>query len=121
VSALWKRVYATVFPKAEANAARKQLTKLANERFDPLPWISVDEERWGIRSELWDLAQLACAERKHTTLGLRHVGGPLVVVEFRGRVLLVDGTHRVNEWLSVGSPGEHEVLIVSYLSDVHDP
>ena len=110
----WKRALAAVFPSADKAHAREQLTKLANERFEELPWVTVNEQTWLIRSEQWNLEQLTQPERKHNAVRLPQFDGPIVVVEFRGRSLLVDGTHRVNWWLQNGLSELREVLIVSY-------
>jgi len=59
--------------------------KLANERFDGIPWVPVDEDNWVVRLESWDLAKLRAPERKRSTVKLPQFDGPIVVVEFRGR------------------------------------
>lgn len=113
-SALWRCAYAAVFPGALLNAARQQLTKLANERFDGEAWLPVTEDKWEIRWEAWPWERVTVSERKHADAGPRRVEGPLVVVQFRGRELLVDGTHRVNTWLAGEHPAVLDVLIVSH-------
>ena len=107
-------MYAAVYPGATPTTAREQLTKLANERFEELAWINVDEENWSIRSESWNLAKLQQPERKHPFIKLPQFDGPIIVVEFRNRELLVDGTHRVNYWSDRGQSIEREVLIIQY-------
>jgi hypothetical protein len=114
MSELWKRALGAVLPNHSPPTAFEQLTKLANERFDDTPWLPVTERDWSIRSELWGPVELQIPERKHADAALPQFEGPLVVVEFKGRVLLVDGTHRVNYWRANGFPSQREVLVVAY-------
>ena len=111
---LWKRALGAVLPNHHPPAAFEQLTKLANERFGDTPWLQVNELDWSIRSEMWGPVELQIPERKHRDANLPQFDGPLVVVEFRGRVLLVDGTHRVNYWIANGFSPQREVLVVAY-------
>ena len=114
MSELWKRALGAVLPHHPPAAAFEQLTKLANERFDDATWPPVNERDWTIRSEMWSPRELEFPERKHSDAYLPQYDGPLVVVEFKGRVLLVDGTHRVNYWIENGFPAQREVLVVTY-------
>jgi hypothetical protein len=65
------------------------------------------------RKEQWGTEALGQLTRGHGGIaGPRtRLDGPIVLVEYEGRVLVLDGNHRINTWVQKNDPGLHSVNI----------
>lgn len=108
---LWTLAYATLIPKRDDSRA-ETLNRLANERFDGMSALELNARTCSIREEVWATELFREVEPKHAGADPKRDGGVIIVVECRGRKLLVDGNNRVNRWLKEGSRDSHRVLVI---------
>jgi hypothetical protein len=89
----------------------KSFKELARDR----PMLSRDN--LSPKAEEWPFSSLAKLQRKHTRTEIQGCEDtPIVVVRYRNRDCLIDGTKRINKWLAEGRDSPHKV----YLLEVTD-
>ena len=108
---LWDLVFRTLKPKA-TESPQECLNRLVRERIADKKLV-VDASTATIRKELWPTADLKRLRRRHDRTNDKDDRRPIVVVEYKGEPLLIDGNHRVNRWLSRSPFPEHEVLRIA--------
>jgi len=113
----WNLVYETLMPKECDASPNACLNRLTNERLRGLSKVSINLNTANIREELWPTGKLKTLDIKHKRMHDFEGVRPIVVVEIYNKLLLVDGSHRVNRWLSMGLNQEHRVLLISLNSD----
>ena len=115
----WTQAYATLIPKKDESHA-ETLNRLVNERFNGLPALELNTRTCSIREDVWATECLRALEPKHARADPKRDGGVIIVVECRGRKLLVDGNNRVNRWLREGSRASHRLLVIEYRGEQRD-
>ncbi len=73
--------------------------------------LDIREEQITSRAEEWPLEELARLPRAHDE---RHQHGshdPVILVEYDGALRLLDGNHRINNWVARQDRGPHRVHI----------
>ena len=108
---LWDLVFRTLKPKT-AESPQACLNRLVRERISNKKLV-VDSSTSDIRRELLPTAELKRLVRKHDRTNDIDDRRPIVVVEYEGQPLLIDGNHRVNCWLASSPIPEHDVLWIS--------
>jgi hypothetical protein len=65
------------------------------------------------RTEQWGIEKLRQLTRGHNGVATSpaQLYGPIVLVEYRGRVVVLDGNHRINTWVKLNDPALHAVNI----------
>jgi hypothetical protein len=111
VANLWDLVFRTLKPKA-TESPQECLNRLVRERISDKKLI-VDETTATIREEIWPTSELKRLKRKHDRMNDKDDRRPIVVVRYNSELLLVDGNHRVNRWLSNSPIPEHDVLLIA--------
>jgi len=112
---LWDQVHAAfeahrlpTDPNAQAalnRIAAKCLGSVEVESFDP--------SNCGVRQELLSAGDLRTLERYHRKTNPGRTHEPIVVLEFGGRRLVVDGNKRVNKWIADGALELRSVIIIT--------
>jgi hypothetical protein len=73
--------------------------------------LDIQPEQISSRRERWTVEALAKLPRGHTSKAGHDFACPIIVAEYPGKQLLLDGNHRINRWIDLGDSGEHEVNI----------
>jgi hypothetical protein len=107
----WDLVFRTLKPKA-TESPQECLNRLVRERISDKKLV-VDASTATIRRDLLSTLELQRLKRKHDRTNDKDDRRPIVVVEYKGEPLLVDGNHRVNRWLSSSRISEHDVLWIA--------
>lgn len=110
---LWARALAAIPVKKKDGTPQAALNRLANEYFRRKPAESFDPSRCTIKEVALSPEELASLETHHTDGAPRYTGGAIVVVEFDGRRVVVDGNNRVNYWRAQRDNQPHMALIVT--------
>ena len=116
---LWDLVHGTLNPKKSDVSTNACLNRLTNERLAGNV-ISLNPDTAMVRDERWLTEHLVRLDRKHERMHDFDDERPLVAVEHLGRLILVDGNHRVTRWLASGQAKERQVLIISLRGHVRD-
>ena len=110
-SELWDLVYGALWWERKDASPTACLNRLTNERLSGSK-LALDPTTAEVREEWWQTNELSRLERKHNKVHDFDDDRPIVVVEFEGRLILVDGNHRVTRWLASGHNVERQLLIV---------
>src|SRR5687767_13306843 len=94
---LWDVVFRTLKPKA-TETPQECLNRLVRERISDKKLV-VDASTAAIREERWPTSELKRLKLKHDRTNDKDDRRPIVVVDYKGEPLLIDGNHRVNRWL----------------------
>ena len=108
---LWALAFATLKPKA-SESARQCLNRLVRERIANKA-LEVNEKTAVIQKDLWPTENLRILKRWHERTNNIDDPRPIVVVQYRDEMLLIDGNNRVNRWLSDSQISEHSVLLIT--------
>ncbi len=108
---LWDLVFRILKPKA-AESPQECLNLLVRERISDKRLV-IDASTATIRRVLLPTLELKRLKRKHDRTNDKDDRRPIVVVEYEGESLLIDGNHRVNRWLSSSPIPEHDVLWIA--------
>ena len=114
---LWGLVYKTLKPKATDASPNACLNRLTNERLSGVPCVYLNEKTAVVRRAHWSTEGLSALDRKHKRMHDFEDDRPIVVVEYRGRKILIDGNHRVTRWLTTHAVKRHEVLLITPRDD----
>jgi hypothetical protein len=69
------------------------------------------------RREAWLTDKFATLTRGHASQVGKDFPCPIVLVEFLGEVLVLDGNHRINRWVATGDKASHAVNIHNLSGD----
>lgn len=110
-SELWALVNETLWWKPKDASPAACLNRLTNERLSGAK-VALGPGTAVVREERWLTYELSRLERKHSKAHDFDDNRPIVVVEFDGRLILVDGNHRVTRWIASGHNVERQLLII---------
>jgi len=112
---LWDQVYAAfeahrlpTDPSAQAALNRIAAKCLRSEEVK-----SFDPSNCGLRQELLSAEDLRTLERYHQKTNPQRTHDPIVVLEFEGRRLVVDGNKRVNKWVADATSQLRSAIIIT--------
>jgi hypothetical protein len=75
--------------------------------------FSVTPSSSTIRRELWPIARLTALRTRHAKTEPKDETRPIVLVEWQGCFLVIDGNTRINKWRKEGQTGFHSVIIIA--------
>jgi len=110
-NSLWTLIYQIVQPKNN-ETPNECLKRLVNER-DGVSSMRIDSETSDVSQASWTIERLAELDAKHCRINEYDDSRPIIVVDLEGRMLLVDGNHRVAKTLKNGFPGERKVIVIT--------
>jgi len=110
---LWNLALTTLRPK-QGETPEKCLNRLVRERIADKK-LEVNAMTAQIRLEVWATERLRELKRKHDNTNDKDDRRPLVVVEYQNDKLLIDGNHRVNQWLSATQVSSHALVIITMM------
>lgn len=108
---LWDLVFRTLRPKA-TESSQQCLNRLVRERISDKN-VVVNSQTASIRKEVWPTSELKRLKTKHGRTNDEDDRRPIVVLEYKTELLIIDGNHRVNRWLSDSPIPEHDVLLIT--------
>ena len=99
------------------------LNRLLAKKIQPDGWTTnthstVRFDQISSRVEKWTSKDLGKLRRGHGSTFGEDFECPIIVVEFDGQRLLLDGNHRINRWLEKHDNREHAVNIHTITGDV---
>lgn len=116
---LWGLVHGTLNPKRSDASPNVCLNRLANERLSGAK-IALNPDTAVVREERWLASDLTRLDRKHGRTHDFEDDRPIVVLEHEGRLILVDGNHRVTRWLAACQNKECRLLIIRLRGEIRD-
>ena len=116
VSKLWDEALSLLdFHRKASDATPVDVVnRLVCERIAGALAVRLGPNTCAIREDYWPIDRLASTERKHQCDTPRHMIEPVIVVEYEGHALLIDGNNRVNEWLARGGNASRRVIVVRH-------
>jgi hypothetical protein len=90
------------------------LNRLLAKTFKPSDWTKnthLTFQRGDIRArrERWSTEALGALTRGHSDASGVDIPCPIILAEYAGATLVLDGNHRINRWVSAGDKRIHEV------------
>lgn len=73
--------------------------------------LDIKREQLKSRREQWITESLGKLARLHTSPTGQDVGCPIIIAEYEGVQRVLDGTHRINRWVTAGDTRVHDVNI----------
>jgi hypothetical protein len=73
--------------------------------------LNITPDQISSRRERWSTADLSQLDRAHTSVAGEDFDCPVVLVEYRGKVRVIDGNHRINRWVADQDKALHDVNI----------
>ena len=113
---LWRLAYSSLehHRKAKDHSANAVLNRLVNERFPSGPRLELNETTCVVSEHEYSTRELESFEKWHDRDTPARDGGSIVIVECRGRHLLIDGNNRVNRWIQENSSDLHNAIVIHH-------
>lgn len=115
---LWNRLDEVL--QLEANPVDKtgigKLNRLAKKGFPEINAISHEISHENSKIELVkELSVDSLGEYRlaHNRIGARAEGNPLIIIHWRGVNYIIDGTHRINAWVSNNYSGSFSAIVIT--------
>lgn len=93
-----------------------KLNRLAKKGFEEIKQIGYELNPDNSKIELIEgltLSSLGEYRRAHNKIGARAEGSPLIVIAWQNINYIIDGTHRINAWLSNNYSGTFSVIKIT--------
>jgi hypothetical protein len=110
---LWRQAYASFeghaapFRRSDRNA-QAALTRIAVKGLG----FTFDSTNSQIRRERWSFEQLKQLKTGHNGRNDCQIE-PLILIEWEGRTVVIDGNHRLNGWVAGNDGRSRQVVIIS--------
>jgi hypothetical protein len=115
VAELWNRIHRAFDISALArgdSSPQHALERIAQKCLGLAQRSPFNSTNCSVRSEMLTSNDLGSLVLFHAKDRPARDGGPLVLLEFGGRRVVIDGNNRVNLWRTKQAPGPFEALII---------
>ena len=93
-----------------------KLNRLAKKGFEEIAEIGYELSPDNTKIELIEnltLSSLGEYRLAHNKIGARVEGGPLIIINWKNINYIIDGTHRINAWVSSNYSGTFSVIKIT--------
>jgi hypothetical protein len=109
---LWDHHHPEWGDRTELDVFNRLLAKNARPgKFTPQTHLNIQPSQVTSRRELWSTQDLAQLPRLHNSTAGVDCDCPIVIAEYEGKALVLDGNHRINRWVQARDSRLHDVHI----------